>query len=141
MKGPNPNSFILIPKISLKVRRQNCPDSSTFPFTHNTWIYLILTTNIFFPNSSLRTLIYNPTWRHQFIIEFETTHKSMFRTPYPVRIKVSIFNQSKIFNSPFFSSDSRPSLFSFCSNFLVNPLPTSVYSTYKPLILDGFLKF
>jgi len=66
----------------------------------------------------------------------------MFRTPYPVRIKVSIFNQSKIFNSLLlFSNDSRPSLFSSCSNFLVNPLPTSVYSNYKLLILDGFLKF
>jgi hypothetical protein len=31
-----------------------------------------------------------------------------------------------------------PPFFSSCSNFLVNPLPTSVYSTY---ILDGFLKF
>jgi hypothetical protein len=65
----------------------------------------------------------------------------MFRTPYPIRIKVSIFNQSKIFNSLLFSNDNRPSIFSSCSNLLVNPLPTSVYSTYKPLILDGFLKF
>jgi hypothetical protein len=64
----------------------------------------------------------------------------MFRTLYLVRIKASIFNKSKIFDS-LFSNDSRLSLFSHCSNILVNPLPTSVYSTYKPLILDGFLKF
>jgi hypothetical protein len=70
-------------------------------------------------------------------------YKIMFRTPYLIRIKVSIFNQLKIFDSllPFFSNDSQPSFFSSCSNFLVNPLPTSVYSIYKPLILDGFLKF
>jgi hypothetical protein len=64
----------------------------------------------------------------------------MFRTLYLVRIKALIFNQLKNFDS-LFSNDSRPSLFSPCSNFLVNHLPTSVYSTYKPLILDGFLKF
>jgi len=29
----------------------------------------------------------------------------------------------------------------FLFNFLINPLPTSVYSIYKRLILDGFLKF
>jgi hypothetical protein len=44
----------------------------------------------FFPDSSLRILIYNSTSRHQFVIKFETTHKTMFRTPYPVRIKVSM---------------------------------------------------
>ena len=64
----------------------------------------------------------------------------MFRTPYLVRIKVSIFNQSKIFDSPF-SNGNWPSLLSPCLIFLVNPLPISVYSTYKPLILDGFLEF
>jgi hypothetical protein len=56
----------------------------------------------------------------------------MFRTPYLVRIKILIFNQLKIFNS----------LFSFLLvQFLVNPLLTSVYPIYKPLILDGFLEF
>ena len=56
----------------------------------------------------------------------------MFRTPYPVRIKILIFNQLKIFNS----------LLTFLLvQFLVNPLLTSVYPIYKPLILDGFLKF
>jgi hypothetical protein len=60
----------------------------------------------------------------------------MFRTPYLVRIKVLIFNHLKIFNSllSFLMTVGPPS-------FLVNPLPTSVYSIYKPLILDGFLKF
>ena len=91
-------------------------------------------------NSSLRTLIQNSTLKHQFVIELEMTYRTMFRTLYLVRIKASIFNQSKSFDF-LFSNDSWPSLFSFCSNFLVNPLPTSVYSTYKPLILDGFLKF
>jgi len=56
----------------------------------------------------------------------------MFRTPYPVRIKILIFNQLKIFNSL---------LSFFLVQFLVNPLLTSVYPIYKPLILDGFLKF
>ena len=56
----------------------------------------------------------------------------MFRTPYPVRIKILIFNQLKIFNS----------LISFLLvQFLDNPLLSSVYLIYKPLILDGFLKF
>jgi hypothetical protein len=55
----------------------------------------------------------------------------MFRTPYHVWIKILIFNQLKIFNS----------LLSFLVQFLVNPLLTSVYANYKPLILDGFLKF
>ena len=56
----------------------------------------------------------------------------MFRTSYPVRIKILIFNQLKIFNS----------LLTFLLvQFLVNPLLTSVYPIYKPLILDGFLKF
>jgi hypothetical protein len=63
----------------------------------------------------------------------------MFRTPYLVRIKVLIINQLKMFYSPF-SSGSQPSLLFSSSNFLVNLLPTSVYSTYKPLILDGFLE-
>jgi hypothetical protein len=49
---------------------------------------------------------------------------------------------SQRFSTPtFFSNDSRPSLFSSYLNFHVNPCPTNVYSTYKPLILDGFLKF
>jgi hypothetical protein len=56
----------------------------------------------------------------------------MFRTPYPVLIKILIFNQLKI---------STPSVLFFLFNFLVNPLHTSVYPIYKPLILDGFLKF
>jgi hypothetical protein len=64
----------------------------------------------------------------------------MFRTPYLVRIKVLILNQSKIFYSPF-SNDNRPYLLSLPSKFLVNPLLTSVYSTYKLLILDEFLGF
>jgi hypothetical protein len=34
-----------------------------------------------------------------------------------------------------------PPLFSSCSIFLVNPLPTGVYFDLQPLILDGFLKF
>jgi hypothetical protein len=64
----------------------------------------------------------------------------MFRTPYLVRIKISILNQSKNFNSPF-SNDSHPSLLSLPLKFLINPLPTNVYSTYKLLILDEFLGF
>ena len=51
----------------------------------------------FFLNSSLRTQIYNSTSKHQFIINFETTRKTMFRTPYLVRIKVSIFNSLLFF--------------------------------------------
>ena len=66
MKEPDSNSLILLPKISLKVRRQIYPDSSP-PFLHtilsqttyHTWINLIFTTNTFPPNLSLRILIYN----------------------------------------------------------------------------------
>jgi hypothetical protein len=68
------------------------------------------------------------------------TYRTIFRTPYLVRIKVSILNQSKNFNSPI-ANDKRSSLLSLPSNFLVNPLLTSVYSTYKLFILDGFLGF
>jgi len=42
---------------------------------------------------------------------------------------------------PFLSNDSQPFIFFSCSIFLVNPLPTGVYSICNPLILDGFLKF
>jgi hypothetical protein len=56
----------------------------------------------------------------------------MFRIPYPVQIKILIFNQLKTFNS----------LFSFLIvQFLGNPLLSSVYPIYKLLILDGFLNF
>ena len=135
----------------------------------------------------------------------------MFRTPYPIQIKISIFNQLKIFNSLlsflmtvwppssllvqffffffFFSffldlrkhhppesalygprwASKTPTvpgsykrytpwleLETYCADlnpfaitprplrtsiFLVNPLLTSVYSIYKLLILNGFLKF
>jgi len=58
--------------------------------------------------------------------------KIMFRIPYPVQIKILIFNQLKIFNS----------LLSFLLvQSLGNPLLSSVYPIYKFLILDGFLKF
>ena len=58
--------------------------------------------------------------------------KIMFRIPYPVQIKILIFNQLRIFNS----------LLSFLLvQFLGNPLLSSVYPIYKLLILDGFLKF
>jgi len=58
--------------------------------------------------------------------------KIMFRIPYPVQIKILIFNQLKIFNS----------LLSFLLvQFLGNFLLSSVYPIYKLLILDGFLKF
>jgi len=58
--------------------------------------------------------------------------KLMFRIPYPVQIKIVIFNQLKIFNS----------LISFLLvQFLGNPMPLSVYPIYKLLILEGFLKF
>jgi len=58
--------------------------------------------------------------------------KIMFRIPYPVQIKILIFNQLKIFNS----------LLSFLLvQFLGNLLLSSVYPIYKLLILDGFLKF
>jgi len=49
----------------------------------------------------------------------------MFRTPYLVRIMVSILNQSKIFDSPI-SNDSQPSFISLPLKFFVNPLPTCV---------------
>ena len=65
----------------------------------------------------------------------------MIITSYPVRIKVSIFNKSKIFYSPFFCMYSWHSPPFFIQMFLVNSLPLSVYSTYKSLILDGFFKF
>jgi len=58
--------------------------------------------------------------------------KIMFRTPYPVQIKILIFNELKIFNS----------LLSFLLiQFLGNPLLLSVYPIYNLLILDEFLKF
>jgi hypothetical protein len=58
--------------------------------------------------------------------------KIMFGTPYPVRIKILIFNRLNIFNS----------LLSFLLvQFLGNPLLSGAYPIYKPLILDGFLKF
>ena len=58
--------------------------------------------------------------------------KIIFRTPYPVQIKILIFNQLKILNS----------LLSFLLvQFLGNPLLSDAYPIYKPLILDGFLKF
>jgi hypothetical protein len=63
----------------------------------------------------------------QMLIDFETTYKTMFRTPYPVRIKVLIFNSIL-----FFLMTADPPLFFSCSNFLVNPLPKIFYSTYNP---------
>jgi len=77
-----------------------------------------LATYTFFLNSNLRTLNYNATSRHQFIIDFEMTQKTMFRTPYPVRIKVSIFN-----SLVFFLMTASPPFFSSCSNFLLIPYP------------------
>jgi len=56
----------------------------------------------------------------------------MFRIPYPIQIKILIFNQLKIFNSL---------LSFFLVQSLGNPLLSSVYPIYKFLILDGFLKF
>jgi hypothetical protein len=75
---------------------------------------------------SYRTQTYNLTSRHQFIINFKTTHKTMFKISYPIRIKVSIPH--------FLSNDSLPSPLLFLFNFfLVNPLPTSVFFfTYNP---------
>jgi hypothetical protein len=58
--------------------------------------------------------------------------KIMFRIPYPIQIKILIFNQLKIFNSL---------LSFFLVQSLGNPLLSSVYPIYKFLILDGFLKF
>jgi len=56
----------------------------------------------------------------------------MFRIPYPVQIKILIFNQLEIFNS----------LLSFLLvQSLGNPLLSSVYPIYKFFILDRFLKF
>jgi hypothetical protein len=66
------------------------------------------------------------------LLNLKWIFKIIFKTPYPVRIKILIFNQLKIFNS----------LLSFLLvQFLSNPLLLSVYPIYKPLILDGFLKF
>jgi hypothetical protein len=75
---------------------------------------------------SYRTQIYHSTSRHQFIIDFKTTHKTMFRISYPRRIKVSI--------PPFLSNDSRPSpLLFFCQFFflLIPCLPVFIF-TYNP---------
>ena len=94
---------------------------------------LNLNNKYFFLNLCLKTLTYDSISRHQFFIEFKMNFfKIMFRTPYPIQIKIMIFNQLKIFNS----------LLSFLLvQFLVNPLLSNVYHIYKLLILDGFLKF
>jgi len=89
--------------------------------------YCLTSPQIFNYIWSYRTQIYNLTSIHQFIIDFKTTHKTMFRISYPIRIKVSI--------PPFFLMTTVPPLFSSCSIFfLVNPLPTSVY--FLPITLN-----
>jgi len=66
----------------------------------------------------------------------------MFRTPYPVRIKVLIFNQLKIFQlPPFLSNDSQPSIFSSCSISLLIPCPQVFISSINPSSWMVFLKF
>jgi len=123
---------ILIPSSSYPKSHRKLGDKSVqirlpLPFTqyfhklHTTHMnYPNLNNKYFFPNSCLRTLTYDSISRHQFIIEFKMNFfKIMFRIPYPVQIKILIFNQLKIFNS----------------------LLSSVYPIYKLLILDGFLKF
>jgi hypothetical protein len=63
----------------------------------------------------------------------------MFRTPYPVRIKVSIFNQSKIFNSLlFFLMTVDPSFSLLVQIFLLIICPQVFI---LPIILDEFLNF
>jgi hypothetical protein len=90
--------------------------------------YCLTSPQIFNYIWSYRTQIYNLTSRHQFIINFKTTHKTMFRISYPIWIKVSI--------PTFLSNDSRPSPLLFLFNFfLVNPLPTSVYF-FLPITLN-----
>ena len=81
---------------------------------------------------SYRTQIYNLTSRHQFIIDFKTTHKTMFRISYPIRIKISI--------PPFLSNDSRPSPLLFLFNFflLIPCLPMFIF-TYNPKSWMGSL--
>ena len=87
--------------------------------------YCLTSPHIFNYIWSCRTEIYNLTSRHQFIINFETTHKTMFRIYYPIRIKVSI--------PPFLSNDSRPSPLLFLFNFflLIHCLPVFIF-TYNP---------
>jgi hypothetical protein len=78
--------------------------------------YCLTSPQIFNYSWSYRTQIYNLISRYQFIIDFETTHKTMFRIPYLVWIKVSI--------PPFLSNDSRPSPLLFLFNFfLLIPCP------------------
>ena len=113
MKELDPNSFIFLPKISLKVKRRNCPDSSTFPFTHNTWSSL-LQQLLLFPQFKSKNSIYKLTSRHQFIIDLKWLTR--FRISYLMRIKAS--------NPPFLSNDSRPSPLLFLFNFfLLIPFP------------------
>ena len=90
--------------------------------------YCLISPHIFNYIWSYKTQIYNLTSRYQFIIDFKTTHKTVFRISYPIRIKVSIPH--------FLSNDSRPSPPLFLFNFfLVNPLPTSVYF-FLPITLN-----
>ena len=88
--------------------------------------YCLTSPQIFNYIWSYRTQIYNLTFRHQFIIYFKTTHKTMFRISYPIRIKVSI--------PSFLSNDSWPSPLLFFFNFfflLIPCLPVFIF-TYKP---------
>jgi hypothetical protein len=85
--------------------------------------YCLTSPHIFNYIWSYRTQIYNLISRHQFIIDFKTTHKTMFRISYPIRIKVSI--------PPFLPNDSRPSPLLFLFNqffFLLIPcLPVFIF--------------
>jgi len=57
----------------------------------------------------------------------------MFRTPYPVRIKVLIFNQLKIFQlPPFLPNDSQPSIFSSYSISLLITCPQVFIPSINP---------
>jgi hypothetical protein len=71
--------------------------------------YCLTSPQIFNYIWSYRTQIYSLTSRHQFIIDFKTTHKTMFRISYSIQIKVLI--------PPFLSNDSRPSPLIFLFNF------------------------
>jgi hypothetical protein len=94
--------------------------------------YFLTSPHIFNYIWSYRTQIYNLTSRHQFIIDFKTTHKTMFRISYPIRIKISI--------PPFLSNDSRPSPLLFLFNFflLIPCLPMFIF-TYNPKSWMGSL--
>ena len=123
MKELDPNSFILLPKISLKVKRRNCPDSSTFPFTHNTWSSL-LQQLLLFPQFKSKNSIYKLTSRHQFIIDL----KWLIR----LGLEYLTWCESRLQTLLFFLMTADPPSSLLIQFFLVNPFPTRVYFTYNP---------